>query len=253
MTRTLVQPLLDGSVRYGAICSLADSLSAEVLGRCGFDWVCVDLQHGALSEDALFAVLQGLALGGTPVLVRVRSNEPAAIMRALDAGAAGVVVPMIEDANEAAAAVAACRYPPRGMRSWGPTRARYSMAPYTPEWADRSVVCAVMIETGAALRSLDEIVAVPGLDSVVIGPSDLALSLGASPTLVVDSPVVEAAIRRVIVACEGAGISPGIFTSGADQALRWRDEGFRLICAHSDRLLMSERAEQLLRDVRAGS
>ena len=254
MTTTPVpSSLLDGSVRYGAICSLADSLSAEVLGRCGFDWVCVDMQHGALSDGALFAVLQGLALGGTPALVRVRWNEPSAIMRALDAGAAGVLVPMIQDAGDAAAAVAACRYPPRGIRSWGPIRARYSMTPYTPEGADRSAVCAVMIETGAALGSLDEIAAVPGLDSIVIGPSDLALSLGESPTLVVDSPQVEDAIRRIPAACAQAGITPGIFTSGDDQALRWRDGGFKLICAHSDRLLMAERAEQLLRDVRGVS
>jgi 4-hydroxy-2-oxoheptanedioate aldolase len=245
-----VGALLDGAVKYGAICSLPDGFSAEVLGRCGFDWSCVDMQHGTLSEAGLYPVLQGLAAGGTPALVRVRWNEPAAIMRALDAGASGVIVPMIQNAADAAAAVAACRYPPAGIRSWGPTRARYSMTPYSARAADQSVICAVMIETESALDCLDEIVAVPGVDCIVIGPSDLALSLGASPSLIVDSAQVDDAIGRVLAACAAAGVCPGIFTSGADQAIRWRERGFRLICTHSDRLLMAERAEQLLSDVR---
>jgi 4-hydroxy-2-oxoheptanedioate aldolase len=243
--------LLDGSVKYGVICSLPDGFSAEVLARCGFDWCCVDMQHGALSEAGLYPVLQGLSVVGTPALVRVRWNEPATIMRALDAGAAGVIVPMIQSPRDAQAAVAACRYPPAGIRSWGPTRARYSMTQYSADAADQSVICAVMIETESALGCLDEIVAVPGVDCVVIGPSDLALSLDASPSLIVNDARVDEAIARVLAACAAARVCPAIFTSGAEQVIRWRDRGFRLICTHSDRLLMAERAEHLLGEVRA--
>lgn len=107
---------------FGAICSVPDSFSAEMLGRAGFDWVCVDLQHGMVGSEALLGILQALDLTETPSLVRVPWNEPAAIMHALDTGASGVIVPMVNSAEEAERAVAACRYPPAGIRSWGPTR-----------------------------------------------------------------------------------------------------------------------------------
>ena len=128
--------LRDGTTRLGALLTVADTLTAEVLGRSGFDWVGIDMQHGALAEDALFPALQALSSCDTPALVRVRWNEPATIMRALDFGAAGVIVPMVESAEQAAFAVSACRYPPTGVRSWGPVRARYLQTPYTAAGAD---------------------------------------------------------------------------------------------------------------------
>ncbi len=245
--------LRDGMARFGAITTVGDSLVTEVLGHSGVDWVCVDLQHGAFGDDALFPVLQALELTGTSALVRVRWNEPASIMRALDAGAAGVIVPMVETVEQAAAAVAACRYPPAGIRSWGPIRARYSMPGYSPQRADDTVICAVMVETIAGLAAVRSLAGVAGLDAIFVGPSDLSLSMGYPPSLGMPPPEVDEAIWQITDACANAEITAGIFTAGSDQALRWAGRGFRLVSVHSDRLLMAERAEQIMGEIRSAA
>jgi 4-hydroxy-2-oxoheptanedioate aldolase len=242
--------LLTGPAKHGALCTLGDTFAAEVLGYCGFDWICIDRQHGSFGEGVLYGLLQAFSASDTPVLVRVPGNEPAAIMRALDAGAEGVIVPLVEDATAARLAVSACRYPPHGIRSWGPTRVRHRVAGYSSEVADQRVVCAVMVETALGLENLEEIAAVPGLDCIFAGPSDLALALGAVPSLLDVNPVVADAIARIPSACAGHGKVAGIFTGGAEQAAIWRSRGFHLISLQSDRLLMSERAGQILREIR---
>ena len=150
-------------------------------------------------------------------------------MRALDAGAAGVVVPMVEDARAAQAAVAACRYPPVGIRSWGPTRARHLTKTYSAAAADQSVFCAVMVETVLGLENLAEIAAVDGLDCIFAGPSDLALALGKTPRLADIDPAVSAEIERFAAVCKANGKAAGIFSSGSREALRWADAGFQLV------------------------
>src|SRR3989442_2154393 len=137
------------------------------MAPAGFGWVCVDLQHGLIGYQEMVAMLQGVALAGVPALVRVPWNDPSWIMKALDAGAAGVIVPLVNSPAEAAAAAAACRYPPDGYRSWGPVRASLGVADFTPELANRSVVCAVMVETGPAVEQLDQSGSVPGRDAVL--------------------------------------------------------------------------------------
>jgi len=240
-------------VNYGAIISIADSVSAEVIGRGGFDWLCIDQQHGAVGDEGLFRVLQATGLGATPCLVRVRWNEPAQIMRALDAGALGVIVPMVETPEQAASVVNAAKFPPTGSRSWGPIRARYSMTDYTPKAANEHVLCAVMIETSLGLENVDAIAAVPGLDAIFVGPSDLALSLGFTPNLVVSEPRVVESIGKIATACRNSSIAAGIFTTGASEGARWRDAGFTIISVHSDRLLMAEAANATLARVRSDS
>lgn len=243
--------LLGGGPKYGAICTLGDAFSVEVLGHCGFDWICLDRQHGSFGEGELYPLMQGLSSAGTPAMVRVPGHDGPAIMRALDAGAAGVIVPMIETAVAAAEVVAACRYPPSGTRSWGPTRARHLTTGYSASKADGAVICAVMIETAAGLENLDEIASVPGLDGVFAGPSDLALALGCKPSLTDPDERVEEAIEAVAARFAAHGKFAGIFTVGAQQAAHWSRRGFTLISVHSDRLLMSEGAEQLLAEIRA--
>ncbi len=242
--------LLGGPAKYGALCTVGDSFAVEVLGHCGFDWICIDRQHGSFGEEQIYGLLQGLASSRTPALVRVPANDSAAIMRALDAGAAGIVVPMVENANEAEHAASACRYPLRGIRSWGPTRARHLTDGYSATQANESVLCMVMVETSAGLANLEEIVSVTEVDGVFVGPSDLALALGVMPSLVDIDVKVTASIERIADACTRAGKVAGIFTSGAREAVRWSQQGFRLISTHSDRLLMSEGAAQLLAEIR---
>lgn len=248
---TLVRDRLTSpSALFGAFCSVPDAFSAEVLGHAGFDWVCVDLQHGMIGQDDLLGILQALDVSGTPTLVRVPWNDPASIMRVLDTGADGVIVPMVNSAREAKLAVAACRFPPDGIRSWGPTRASLGRTEYTVDTANRDVICAVMIETREAMKALDEILAVPGVDAAFIGPSDLAISHGIAPSLRADDPNVSELIMQVRDACLRHDVIPAIFTGGQEAAVRWQQAGFRLLTVGSDRLLMTEAATRLLSAIR---
>jgi 4-hydroxy-2-oxoheptanedioate aldolase len=180
----------------------------------GFDWVCIDAQHGLIGYQEMLGMLQAVAVKGVPALVRVPWNEPGWIMKALDAGAAGVIVPMVNSPEEARAAAGACRYPPQGYRSWGPTRASLGVADYAPELANRSVVCAVMVETAPALEQLDEILAVPGVDAVFMGPSDFAISMGLAPRS--DDPEHRRRLDGMPAVCRRHGVVAGIACASAE-------------------------------------
>src|SRR5215813_6672140 len=151
--------------------SISHGLTAEVMARLGFDALCVDLQHGTSEMKDDGPMLQAISQTDTVPVVRVAWNDPAAIMKALDLGAYGIIVPLVNDAKEAAMAVAACRYPPVGMRSSGPVRAiHYGGADYQSKANDEIVIMA-MIETKQGIANLDTICATPGLDAVYIGPA----------------------------------------------------------------------------------
>ncbi len=161
--------------------SISHSFTAEMMARQGFDALCVDLQHGTNEAGDVLPMLQAVSQTDTVPFVRVAWNDPAAIMRALDLGAYGIIVPLVNNAEEAAQAVAACRYPPVGMRSSGPVRAaHYGGAGYQAGANDEIIVMA-MIETKEGLENLDAICATPGLDAVYIGPADLSYALGLKP------------------------------------------------------------------------
>ena len=132
---------------FGAWCVIPGGFTAQLLAHAGFDWLCIDMQHGLIGYTEMRAMVQAVRFTGVPVLVRVSANTGGEIMRALDVGADGVIVPMVNSAAEAKAAVAACRYPPLGIRSWGPTGASIGRETFTTEAANRDVVCLVMIET----------------------------------------------------------------------------------------------------------
>ena len=138
----------------GAWCSIGSSYVAELLGSCGFDWICIDLQHGFAGLESLLPMIQAAAITQTPVLARVPRLDAGLIGRALDAGAAGVIVPMVNSAADAREAVRACRYPPDGVRSWGPARLTLADPAYTAQRANSQVQCLVMVETLAAVRNL---------------------------------------------------------------------------------------------------
>jgi 4-hydroxy-2-oxoheptanedioate aldolase len=164
----------EGRPSLGVWSTSGSPVLAELAGRAGLDWVLLDTQHGAVGEAELLPCVQAVGLGGTPALVRVGSGDPRLIMRALDFGAAGVVVPLVSTPEQAAAAVAATRYPPVGSRSFGPVRRYYDAGGA----AEAEPLCLAMIETAAGLESVDAIAATPGLDGVFIGPVDLGLDLG---------------------------------------------------------------------------
>jgi 4-hydroxy-2-oxoheptanedioate aldolase len=221
-----------GRTAIGLWSVLADPVALEIVGAADADVVCVDAQHGLTDVATLPSVLAGLRVVGRVPMVRVRWNEPGQIMRALDAGAAGVVVPMVSTAADAQAAVAACRFPPRGVRSWGPL---WGARPVPdPQAQDQAVLCAVMVETADAVANLDQILAVPGLDAVYIGPNDLALSCGLGRATYRTSPEVDALLRRVVEAARAAGVPVGLHCSDVGMAAHWRELGVSWVTAATD-------------------
>ncbi|SRR6266568_6690172 len=236
---------------FGGWCTIPSSITAEIIGRVGFDWVGIDTQHGLIGYREMLQMLQALAVTNTPALVRVAWNDPGEIMKSLDAGAAGVIVPMVNSPEEARLAVAACRYPPFGYRSWGPTRAALHRPQFSPETANAEVICAVMLESTEAISHMDEILDVDGIDGVFIGPADLALSAGLEPNMLNDNPEHLRRIQRIADACGERGIVAGI--SGTPQSLaRWQKRGFRMLGLLADSFLLRQSAARMLDDARHG-
>lgn len=238
----LREVLESGRATVGGWCSIPSSFSAELMGRCGFDWVCVDTQHGLIGYDQMAVMVQTLAITRTPTFVRVPWNEPDHIMKALDAGAEGVIVPMVNSADDARAAVAAVKYPPAGQRSWGPIRAALDVEGYSPELANRRTVVATMIETPDGVRNREEILSVPGVDAAYIGPADLALGHGMRPTLAVTEDRHEKLIRSILDTCKSNDVIGGIHCDGVETIQRWRDLGFRMLTLASDAALLRQSA-----------
>jgi 4-hydroxy-2-oxoheptanedioate aldolase len=227
---------LRGRERLLGYWSVLDSpVSTEWLAHIGWDYIALDMQHGLIGYSGMVAGLTAIdASGSTVGLVRVEANDAAAIGRALDAGAAGVIVPMVNNASEAAKAVAAATYPPAGVRSYGPMRSQLRIGPL-PADADCDTVVFAMIETPDGLANVEQICAVTGLDGVYVGPSDLRLAIGGTSS---QDPAVdeafEAALRRVREAAAANGIAAGIHTSDGATAARRLDEGFTVATVASD-------------------
>jgi len=224
----------EGGQTIGCWLSLANAHSAESLARLGFDWVCVDLQHGLLDYTDLTYMLPAISNADTTPIVRVPWNEPYEIMKALDAGAFGVIVPMVNNREEAERAADACRYPPRGHRSFGPIRAAlYGGQGYAAE-ANDQIACLAMIETEDGIANLDEILSTPGIDGAYIGPSDLALALGMPPKGDNDDPKHAATVRQIFDACRRHGVAAGIHTSSLAYTQRYLEMGFNLVTLGTD-------------------
>jgi 4-hydroxy-2-oxoheptanedioate aldolase len=242
-----LRELWDGTdATIGGWCSIPSPFSAEMMGRCGFDWVCIDTQHGVIGYDQMMPMLQALSITATPAFVRVPWNQPDHIMKALDAGAQGVIVPMVDSEEDARAAVRAAKYPPVGTRSWGPIRAALDVPDYSPETANRRTIVAVMIETPGGVRNLDAILAVPGVDAVYVGPSDLALGHGMTPTLNATDPEHEKLIDTIIEACRRHGKVAGIHCDSAETVRRWHARGYGMFTVGSDAALMRSAATAVI-------
>lgn len=227
-----------GTPIVNAWASIGSSYAAELIAAQGFDAVTVDCQHGMMGFDVALGMLQAISTTPAIPLVRPSKNDGAEIMRFLDAGAYGIICPMISSPAEAAALVSACRYPPVGTRSFGPARGLlYGGADYAIHANDEILVLA-MIETAAGLDALHAIVATPGLDGIYIGPNDLALALGHVPVPESDEPEMVAAVARIVAATKAAGKLSGIFCSGAAGAARRLAEGFDLVTPGNDAMLL---------------
>lgn len=221
---------------------IPSSVSAEAMAHAGFDSLTVDLQHGPIGFEAALTMLQAISSTPTVPLARVAWNHPPAVMRLLDAGAYGVICPMIDDREGCERFVRACRYPPAGTRSWGPTRARFHAGGYDPERANATVLAIAMVETATALANLDGIVATPGLDAIYVGPADLSQSLGVGVTPDFHAPPLADALARIAAACERAGVVAGVHTGTPAQARRARALGYRFVTVRSDLAYLTEGA-----------
>lgn len=230
----------------GGWLQLPSTATAEVIGSVGFDFVVVDTQHGPIGDDALLPMLQALSATGTHALVRVPQHGDGPISRALDRGAAGVIVPLVDTAEQARAAVAACHYPPAGVRSYGPTRVGW-------QGRDTSApgLCVVMVETRAAMAALPEIVAVDGLDGVFVGPSDLALAHDMPLAALNGDPGHDALLSTITTACAGAGVPAGIWCSSPENLRRYRSLGFSFFGLSAEHALLRTAATAALEQSRA--
>jgi 4-hydroxy-2-oxoheptanedioate aldolase len=231
---------------------VASPLVAEIVSAAGCDWLCIDLQHGLIDDEGMQVMVQAAAIRRTPALVRVRWNEPSAIMRALDAGADGVVVPMVNTAKEASRAVAACRYPPLGQRSWGPIRSGMAQPGFSAALGNEQTVCLVMIETVQAMDNLDAILDVPGIDGVLVGPMDLAISRTGSNDGAGTSPTDVEMIETIAAACKQRGLAAGIACANSTDAPRWESAGYTLLGLPSDAALIGEGMVRALAVARHG-
>ena len=226
--------------------SIPSSFSAEVLAHQGFDSLTVDMTPGGVDYQVAVTMLQGISTTPVIPLARVPWNDPARLMKILDAGAYGVICPMVNTREEAEALVRACKYPPRGYRSWGPVRASIYAGGDYGDRANQDLIVMPMIETAEALKNLDDILTVPGVDAIYVGPSDLSLALGCKPRLdQTDAPVVEAQ-QKIVEACKRHGVIAGIHNATAAYALKMVVAGYQFVTLASDsRFLAAKAAEEV--------
>jgi len=229
--------------------SIASPFGAEVMAAQGFDSLTVDLQHGVIDYAQAVAMFQAMRASGVTPLARVPWLDPGAIMKVLDAGAYGVICPMVNSREEAERLVSYLRYPPKGTRSFGPTRANFSTGGAYYAGANEQILAFAMIETAAAMARLEEIVATPGLDGVYVGPADLTLGMTEGrlpPGFDREEPEMLAALTRIAGAARAAGIRAGLHCGSPDYAARAVAMGFDFVTVGNDVRLLAEGAAAIV-------
>jgi len=233
-----------GETTLGAWCMMSGAMSAEALGKAGFDWVLIDMQHGCMDYETALSMIRAVDLSAAVPIVRVPWKDPGIIGRVLDAGALGVVIPMIQSAADARRAVDACLYPPAGSRSFGPVRVGLRDGPGYFATANARVAVIPMIETAQALEEVEEIARTPGVDALFVGPFDLSIALGLPPGDNDGEPVFDAAIARITAAARAAGVATAVLSNAKVAPLRLT-QGFQMVSVVTDinALTMAARAD----------
>lgn len=224
-----------GKPALGVSATITDPWATEVLGAADFDFVLIDAEHGPIALDQLQMMMIALGRSESTVLVRPVANDAAVIKQILDAGAEGIIVPEITDAESCRAAVRAAKYPPEGIRGFGPRRAsRLHGAPRADyiARANDEIAVIVMIESAEAVQNIDEILATPGLDGIMVGSADLAVSMGYLHDQ--GNAAVGEAVEQVRSACEKAGFPFGIYAVAEAAARKWVGAGALLVTIGSD-------------------
>ncbi len=229
---TLAARLEEQAAVFGAWLFLREPVAAEMATKAGYDYVCVDMQHGLMDLNTMMTMLAHIDTGNAFPIVRTTILDPGLMGRIIDAGALGVIVPMVNTVDQAEAAVAACRYAPVGNRSVGPIGAGIRFGgSYFQAGNDVSVI--PMIETIEAVENVEAIAAVPGIEALYVGPADLSLSMGLPMGMDQTDPAFDAALRRVTAACEANGVVPGVQAS-PDLVEKRREQGFTMITVGYD-------------------
>jgi 4-hydroxy-2-oxoheptanedioate aldolase len=233
--------------------AIPSAFSAETMAHQGWDTLTVDLQHGVVDYQMAVNMFTAISTTQTVPMARVPWLEPGIIMKVLDAGAYAVICPMVNTREDAQKLVAWTHYAPRGTRSFGPIRALlYGGADY-PTHANDTIVVFAMIETKQALDNLDDILSVEGLDAIYIGPADLSVALGCTPTFdEVDKPVSEA-IDHILARAKARGVVAAIHNGTPEAALKRIEKGFQFVTIASDARLMAAGAQQVISKMRAGA
>jgi 4-hydroxy-2-oxoheptanedioate aldolase len=228
-------PFLDkirsGEASVGLWLSVPSSITAEVAGRVGYDYVCIDMQHGLIDYSDSVPMLQALTLGGSTTTVRVPWNEPGIIGKVLDAGAMAVIVPMVNTAEDAANALASGKYAPAGSRSSGPIRVEPVEGPDYAVVANDHVQIIPMVETVEAVSNIDAILATPGVEAIYVGPNDLAVSMGFGRDCA--EPEFLAQLDHIVARCNEHGVIAGIHCNPSTVTDRL-ERGFRMVTAQSE-------------------
>src|SRR3954447_17598814 len=234
-----------GKANVNGWLAIPSGFSAEVMAQCGWDSVTVDMQHGVQDYQSMVQCFQAMQAHPITPLVRVPWNEPGIIGKVLDGGAMGVICPMVNDAREAKALAEACMYPPLGKRSNGPIRAAmYGEASNYQATANDEILVIPMIETQAGIDNIEEILQVPGISGIYIGPSDMGLSLGMIPILDREEPVILGIYEKLLAACKKHGKFAGLHNGSAAYAARMIQMGFQLCTIQNDSGLMAKAARE---------
>lgn len=244
--------LKNGEPSLGTWLNLPDSLVASLMSRVGFDWLTIELEHSPTSYETAAASFSILAGNGAVPLVRISSNTPENIKRVLDFGAWGVIVPMVNSRAEAEAVVACSRYAPQGARTIG---GQFHAATFDTDAAtyyrkaNEEILVVVMAEHVDAIERADEILQVPGIDVVFIGPNDLSKSMGLEPTFDSEDPRFVKAVDHILKTARKYGVVPGIHVADAAAARKRIDQGFQFIAIGSEVGLMLAKASETLKEV----
>jgi 4-hydroxy-2-oxoheptanedioate aldolase len=241
-----------GGVVVNGWLSIPSAFSAEVMAHQGYDSLTVDIQHGMQDFQTAFHCFQAISTTSVVPLVRIPWLEPSIVMKCLDAGAYGVICPLINNRRDAELFVSYCRYPPTGQRSYGPNRVMLYAGDDYADHADHEILAIGMLETVEALENLDSIMATPGLDAVYVGPADLALAFGLKPGFEPTDPRMIEAIERVAAAAQRHGKIAGIHTGSGAYAVKMAKLGYRFVTVSNDARLLASAASAGVKTLRDG-
>lgn len=243
-----------GETLYAAWVSVASAHVAETLAREGWDAVIIDMQHGLADYADMMTAIPGIVAAGAIPVVRVPIGDDPLLGRTIDAGALGVICPMVNSGQDAAWFARSCKYPPLGSRSWAPLRAMAVLGMERDAYlhtANDLILSFAMVETQAALKHIDSICSTPGIDAIFVGPNDLAVSLTGGEAVDPTHPEVVKALRQIVRKCEAYSVVPGAYANTPEIAREYRDMGFRFIAVANDQAYLRAGTQAMLAGARS--